>query len=84
MALMPLGRGRENAPNAVFLTRPFAVQKKTNFSSKAETGRTAVLDSCSCSFSRFAMERPRAVRAISGMSYTFSQYTRPRFVKNRR
>ena len=82
--MMPVVRGRENADSGVFLTVPWLVAMNTKCcSSNCLMGSTALIFSPSSRGSRLTMGLPRAPRPAWGSWCTFSQYTLPRFEKQR-
>ncbi len=82
--MMPALRGFENSVSAVFLTVPRAVLMKMKCSaSNWRTGRMTLIFSPSDSGNMLTIGLPRELRDPCGTSYTFSQYSRPRFEKHR-
>ena len=81
---MPPRRGFEKAESGVFFTVPPRVQRKMKRSSwKIFTGTTAATRSCCDISTMFTIAFPFAVRPPWGISWTLSQWTRPRSVKTR-
>ena len=80
--MMPALRGLLKSDNAVFLTTPSLVEKNTYLSSaKFLTGNTALIFSFGCICNKLTIGLPRDAREPWGISYTFTQYTRPLFEK---
>ena len=93
--MMPPLRTFWKSDNSVRLTVPKRVTKKSSLACfqvrssllapYLEVTRTSVwIFSSALSSNRLAMLRPLAARPMSGISWTRSTYTRPRFVKNMR
>ena len=82
IAMMPPARGLLNADSAVFFTTPLRVPITTNLSSSNSfTASIAAIFSPSSIDTRFAIDLPLPPGPTSGISWTFSQYARPRSEK---
>src|SRR6267142_2270938 len=82
IAMMPPARGLLNALSSVFLTTPFRDPITMNLSSSNSfTASSAAMRSPSSIETRFAIALPRPSGPTSGISWTFSQYARPRSEK---
>ena len=82
IAMMPPARGLLNALSSVFLITPRRVPMTMNLSSSNSlTARSAAIRSPSSIETRLAIALPRPSGPTSGISWTFSQYARPRSEK---
>ena len=82
MAMMPPALGLLKADKAVFFTTPLRDPMMTKrLSSNSLTARSAAIRSPSSIETRFAIDLPFPPGPTSGISWTFSQYARPRSEK---
>ncbi len=86
IAIIPRDITFEKSFSGVFFTVPCRVTKKMYLPSSVRSRTVMIARTCSpgCRFNRLAIDLPLPAAPTSGISYTFSQYTRPVFVKHSR